>query len=400
MRILYWTPFFLPDTGGIETFAAKFLPKLQQRNYDIIIVTSHGRHGLADETEYSGIPVFRFHTRNALGKRDLGLVIKIRQQIAKLKQSFKPDIIHIHISDPSVYFHLSTTTACQSPTLVTLHHDITTFRLNCGMDNTLLGQALAMADWVTAVSEATLSNILQLMPEIKEKSSVIYNGIDISNSIPEPLPFDTPCILCLGRLLYEKGFDLAITAFSTILNRFPRVRLKIVGEGPKCSELKQLAVSLSIADSIDFTGWIDPRKVTSFINQSTVVVMPSRFEGFPMVALEAAQMARPVVATPVGGLPEAVIDGRTGLLVEKENSLALAEAVTFLLNNPAIAIQMGKAARSRVLDIFSMENSLNSYDRLYRKLIEASPYAKITKNNKVERYPTIISKVVKKRRYR
>jgi glycosyltransferase involved in cell wall biosynthesis len=93
-----------------------------------------------------------------------------------------------------------------------------------------------------------------------------------------------------------------------------------------------------------------------------------------MRALEAAMLARPVVATPAGGLEEAIIHGQTGLIVEKENSLALAEAVAFLLDHPDVAVRMGQAARSRVLQTFSLDRCVDSYDTLYRRLIQATPH--------------------------
>jgi glycogen(starch) synthase len=336
-------------------------------------VTSHGKYDLADETEYNGIPVYRFHTRTAVGKGDLSQLIRIRQKVAKLKQSFEPDLVHINLSDPSAYFHLSTATAYPALTLLTLHQNLAYFGLTGGLD-TLLGQMLSMADWVTAVSAVTLSGIQAFMPEIRERSSVIYNGLDTPDLLPEPLPFETPRILCVGRLLHQKGFDLAITAFASLLDRFPRARLTIVGDGPNRSNLEQQAAALNLAEAVEFKGRISPEHVPELMNTATVVVMPSRSEGFPMVALEAAQMARPIVATPVGGLPESVVHQQTGLLVEPEDSLALAEAIAFLLSHPDIARQMGQAGRSRALDIFSMERFVDAYDALYRKLIqEATP---------------------------
>jgi len=357
MKILYWTPFFLPDIGGIEVLAAKALPKLQQRNYEFVVVTSHGRYDLADETHYNGIPIYRFHTRSALRKGDLGQLIRIRQKVAN---------------------HLSTATAYPALTLVTLHQNLAYFGLRGGLD-TLLGQMLSMADWVTAVSAVTLSGVQAFMPEIRERSSVIYNGLDTPDVIPESLPFDAPRILCVGRLLHQKGFDLAIAAFAALVDRFPQARLTIVGDGPSRFDLEQQAAALGLGEAVEFKGRISPEHVRELMNTATIVVMPSRSEGFPMVALEAAHMARPVVATPVGGLPESVVHQRTGLLVEPEDSLALAEAIAFLLSHPDIARQMGQAGRSRVLDIFNMERFVDAYDMLYRKLIQQAIQAQASK---------------------
>ena len=113
--------------------------------------------------------------------------------------------------------------------------------------------------------------------------------------------------------------------------------------------------------------------VPALINTATMVVMPSRREGLPLVALEAALMARPIVATRVGGLPEVVVHQQTGLLVEPENSDALAEAITFLLDHHETATQLGQAARQRAQEVFGWERCVDAYDALYRKLIKKSP---------------------------
>ena len=372
IKILYWTPFFLPDIGGIETLSAKLLPLLQEQGYDITVLTSHGKYDVADRTEFIGIPVFRFHTRSAIGKRDLFRISEIRSQVSRLKQSFQPDLIHIHMSDPSIYFHLSTAAACPAPTLVTIHQDMEYLGLKGGTD-TLLGKAVSTADWVTAVSKSTLSDLTNIVPEIKNRSSVIYNGLDAIDIIPASLSFDPPRILYLGRLINAKGIDLAIKAFASLLKRYPRALLTIVGEGPQRSQLEKQAAALDLTDSVDFVGRVEPEKIPDVINQTTVVVIPSRSEGFPMRALEAAMMARPVVATPAGGLPEAVVHQQTGLIVEHENSFAIAEAVAFLLDHPAVALRMGQSARSRVLQAFSLKSCVDSYSRLYRRLVRVIP---------------------------
>jgi glycosyltransferase involved in cell wall biosynthesis len=371
-RILYWTPFFLPDIGGIETLSAKLLPALQEKGYDITVLTSHGRYDVADRTEFSGIPVFRFHTRSSIGKADLARILEIRSQVAKLKQSFNPDLIHIHMSDPSIYFHLSTHAACQAPTVVTIHQDIQYSGFKGGGD-TLLGNALYMADWVTAVSRVILAEVLDIAPSKKNRSSVIYNGIEPSDIIPAPPSFNPPRILCLGRLIYSKGIDLAIAAFDSILDGYPEAELMIVGDGPQRTELEKQVARLGLTNSVTFTGAVRPEEIPAFLDRATLVVMPSRVEGFPMRALEAARMARPVVAAAAGGLPEAVVHKRTGLIVERENSQAVADAVASLLNHPEIASEMGQAARSRVLVEFSLKRCVDSYNRLYHRLVRTIP---------------------------
>jgi glycosyltransferase involved in cell wall biosynthesis len=100
------------------------------------------------------------------------------------------------------------------------------------------------------------------------------------------------------------------------------------------------------------------------------VLIPSRvIEGFGLVAMEAAMMGRPVVATRSGGLPEVVIDGQTGLIVERDDSNALAAAIAYLVDHPDMAAQMGRAARNRAQTIFDWERHIDAFDELYRRLI-------------------------------
>jgi glycogen synthase len=107
------------------------------------------------------------------------------------------------------------------------------------------------------------------------------------------------------------------------------------------------------------------------LNTATVIMMPSRTEALPMVALQAAQMARPVVGTRVGGVPEIIVHQQTGLVVDQENPRALAAAIRFLFNHPESAVRMGQSARHRLQKHFSWKRHVDAYDRLYRKLLRA-----------------------------
>jgi glycogen(starch) synthase len=123
--------------------------------------------------------------------------------------------------------------------------------------------------------------------------------------------------MCLGRLVPIKGFDIAIHAFSQVLDSYPEARLTLVGDGPSRPDLEAQVSTLGIESAVEFLGWVAPADVYHHLNVSTVVLSPSRVgESFCIAALQAAQLARPVIASMLGGLPEVVIDGRTGLLVD------------------------------------------------------------------------------------
>jgi glycogen(starch) synthase len=370
VKILYWADAFWPTIGGIEVFSTHLISALKKRGYEFIVVTDHRNHNIADETEYNGIPVYRYHFQRQLVSQDIGQIRTTIEGVAKLKKTVKPALIHINACGPSLFYHLCTVAAYSAPSLVTIHALLT----RSGGGDTILGKVLRKADWVSTVSEAMLEEVREILPEITSRSSVIHNSLDSLNLQPTPLPTDVPRLLCVGRLVVDKGFDLALTAFASLTQRFPNLRLIIAGNGPAMSDLRKYTLELGITDSVEFTGWVDPEEISKLMNTATLVIVPSRWaESFGLVALQAAQMARPVVATRVGGLPEIVDHGKTGLIVEKENIQALCEAITFLLQNPECAIRMGQSARSRAENLFNWKRFVDTYDARYRQIIERDP---------------------------
>jgi len=363
MKILYWTELFWPHIGGIEVLSTQLISALQERGHEFAVVTSHSHLELPDEDIHKGIPIYRFHFLTALNNNNLRQLITARQQVAKLKQSFKPDLVHLHLSGPSAYFHLQTETAHPAPTLITIH----SLPKHRSKQHGLLTRTLQNASWINTVSTTTLDELYQLVPEIKSRSSVIYNGLKMPKLEPTSLPFEPPQLLCIGRFLAWKGFDLAINAFATLQERFPQTRLVIAGDGPTKPDLEQLVAKLNLNHKITFTGWIIPEKIAALINTTTIVIIPSRTgEMLPVVALQAAQMARPVIATRVAGLPEFVKHQQTGLLVERDNSTALANAIAFLLEHPEMATRIGQVARQTTQKVFSLKQCVDAYNKLYK----------------------------------
>lgn len=366
MRVLFWSELFWPYVGGAHFFAMSLLLDLRERGYEFIVVTRQDDPDLPREGTFKGFPIYRFPFYKALADGNVNQLMTLRRQIAQLKSGFAPDLVHVNCFGPSILFHLDTSKVHPAPLLVTLHGE----RYEPIVEqDTLLERTLRAAAWVTGPSKRTVEYARQLVPGFVPRSSHIYNGLEIPVLLPEPLPIEAPRLLCLGRLSIEKGFDIVLTAFAAIVHRFPQARLVIAGDGPTKADLEQQAAALDVRDVVDFMGWIAPEKVPSLVNSATLVVMPSRSEGFPLVALEAALMARPVVAARVGGLAELVLHEETGLLVEPEDSNALSDAIIFLLDHPKAASQMGQAARERARDVFSWERCVHAYEAVYRKLV-------------------------------
>jgi glycogen(starch) synthase len=213
-----------------------------------------------------------------------------------------------------------------------------------------------------------LEEVRAFAPEIRERSSVVYNGLEAATIQPKPPAFDPPSVLCLGRLVPQKGLDLALQAFAQVVEHFPKVKLVIAGEGIERPALEEQAVGLHLQENVEFRGMVVPEKVPELLNEATLLLMASRMEGFPMAALEAMQMGRPIVATAVGGVPEAVLHGISGWIAPPQDIQALAEGMRFLLEHPDKAVEMGEAGRRRQQELFSLENTVREYDALYRNL--------------------------------
>jgi colanic acid/amylovoran biosynthesis glycosyltransferase len=173
-------------------------------------------------------------------------------------------------------------------------------------------------------------------------------------------------LLSVGRLAEEKGFEYALQAVKILQERNPSQKLiyQIVGAGPQERYLKELAVQLSLGDSVQFLGAADQEEIIEKMHQADVFVLPSVSEGLGLVLLEAQAAGVPVVATNVGGIPEAVEEGQTGFLVPPRDAAALADKIQFLMEHPDIREKMGENGRRRVetyFEIHELNNRLESY---------------------------------------
>lgn len=367
-RVLFWCDNFWPRIGGVEVLAAQHIEALTRRGYDFAIIADL-HTDLQAESTFHGVPVHRLPFADAFVSRDAEMCVAVRRSVADIKRDFRADVVHVFFVNVGVLFHGMTAASHPAPTLCTVHG---AFPDSVMAADTGVERVIRSAAWVTACSEATLADMRRQVPDITSHSSVIWNGLAQPEIVPGPLPFAPPRLLCIGRIatVEEKGFDVAIRAMPAILARFPAARLLIAGDGPARGALERIAADAGVAAHVDFLGWVHPDKVCALISGCTTVLVPSRVaEGFGLVALQASQMARPVVASRVGGLPEVVAHGETGLLVEPDDDVALAAAAVSLLDNPAHTAALGRAGRLRANTHFSRERYVNAYDDLLTKLV-------------------------------
>ena len=371
MRVLFWSELFWPHIGGSETAATALIDGLQARGFEFAIVTRRDPPDLPERLDYKGVPVHRLEVDQAVvDQRDLGTLLLLRQRVVRIKRDFRPDLIHVNLPGASVLLHRFTEASCwAAPTLVTLHVPLTPAELRPEAQS---GPVTRRADWVVACSRSLLNETRAMMPEITSRSSFVHTGLPMPSLPPAAPVLDPPTLLCIGRLVKQKGFERAIEALAIIRARLPTARLIIAGDGELREALERRAAALGVADAVELTGWVQPRDVPALLNRASVVVVPSQWESFGLVALEAAQMARPVIAFRVGGLPEIVADGRTGLLVDAGDTTALAAAILRALLKPGEAAEMGRRARERA-KTFSAVRYADAFEAVYRRL--AAPRA-------------------------
>ncbi|MEJ7784961.1 MAG: glycosyltransferase family 4 protein [Solirubrobacteraceae bacterium] len=369
MRIVLWAEAFWPKIGGVEVNAAELVPLLSQRGHEISVITARDDSDLPPFDLYRGVAVHRLPLLDPLRRRDLGKIADTRRRLGELWRELSPQLVHVMFCfGPSVFFLNGVARAGSGPTVVTVPGYV---EAPTG-GHTLMRNTLTRAAWVTAPSHAVHRHITTLFPEVGGRSSVIYNGLAEPEGTRDPLPSPDgpPTLVCIGRLTAEKGFDVAVSAMGQVIEQHPTARLLIAGDGPERGGLERLASDCGVAESTDFLGWVSPRRVWELLDRAHVVIVPSRaVEGFGLVAVEAALRERPVVASRIGGLPEVVADGETGVLCEPDDSGALAEAVVTLLSTPARAAALGRAGAARARERFALERQADGFEALFAELV-------------------------------
>ena len=238
----------------------------------------------------------------------------------------------------------------------------------------LVDRALgALATVVIATSRAVARRFSWAPAKIR----LVPNGVDLKRFAPRPssgalrarleVPPSTPIAVSIGRHVAEKGYRHLVDAAALVEGTKPGVHWILVGDGEIRSELESQARRLGLASSVHFTGWRDD--VADVLALADVFVLPSESEGFGRVLVEAMAMSRAVVATAVGGIPDIVLDGETGLLVEPANPVALAGAVRALLADPARAARLGAAGRARAESTFSLGAHVDAVERVYAEVL-------------------------------
>lgn len=207
----------------------------------------------------------------------------------------------------------------------------------------------------------------------KEKITVVYPCPNITaTDVPEWLADDLSeklhlsgkrIVLAVGRLVKRKGFDLLISALPEVLKRHGDLRLVIVGSGPEAPGLYQQINQLAVRDYVSIVQHATNDELAALYELSDVFALPARrlgydVEGFGIVYLEANLFGKPVIGTKTGGIPEAIVDGKTGILIDENDADALASAIARLLDNPSLATRLGIQGMQRVAEQFTWQSQV------------------------------------------
>jgi glycosyltransferase involved in cell wall biosynthesis len=347
--------------SGSENHLLLLLPDLRARGHDVRLVMLHegepGAEELAVRLERGGVPVERLRMRLPLDPLAFA-------RVARSIRRRRPDVVHTHLVHAD--FHgLPAGRLARAPLLVSTKHGFNPFRGGRGF--AAADRAVArLADVHVAISHGLARYLAESEGFDEDAFEIVHYGI-----VPGPPPTDPPAeprLAVVGRLIPIKAHDVLLAALTRVREELPEATLEIAGEGPLDAELRATVTRLGLRDAVSFLGRVAP--AAPVFERSAVVVVPSRGEGFGMVALEAMERGRAVVASDVGGLPEIVEDGVTGIVVPPDEPEVLAAALLGLLRDPARAAAMGAAGRDRALAAFSQGGCTDRMEELYRAALE------------------------------
>ncbi len=317
---------------------------------------------LREKAQAVGVPVVTIPMRGSVDPRAL---FALRRLLAR--ERF--DVVHTHSGKDSWIASVAARVVPHRPAIVRTRH------LALPVRNRVTYQVLP--DQVITVSTYVRDYLVQEKGVSPEKVVAIPTGVDLKRFDPGQkgrdlcrelnLPVGTPLVGTVGVLRYKKGHAVLIKAAARVLVRHPQTRFLFIGEGPQEENLRRLIASSGLAERVILLG--AQGDVPELLASLTLFVLPSLQEALGTSILEAMAVAKPTVAAAVGGIPEAIVDGVTGLLVPPADSEALAEAISRLLDDPPRARRMGEAGRARVEEHFTLERMVSQTLRLYQGLL-------------------------------
>ena len=366
-RVLVLTVGF--TVGGAEQIVLMTAPRLQRAGFDVTVACLKEWGPVGDELEARGVRAVACGARSVWDLRAAG-------RLLSLLRRDRIQILHAHLFLANVAARLLGWMV-GVPVVITTHHDTDVWM---GWRHRLLERLTApLSSAVVACSEAVRRYALEVHGLPVGLLRTLHNGTEIPEALPDPGTRDrlrrelgaSPGDLLVGAVgrLDEpkKGLAIFLAAARLLARDIPRVRFAIVGDGPARGALEARAAREGVGARTVFTG--GRRDVGALMGAFDLFVQPSRWEGFGVTLLEAMAAGTPIVASRVGGVPEVVLHGETGLLVPPGSPEDLAQACTALLRDRDRAARLARAGRARVESRFRIERLVEETAALYRELL-------------------------------
>src|SRR5438477_3790960 len=360
------------ERGGAENHLLALLTHADRQAFQLETAVLCGEGELVPVFREAGIPVHLLRSRTRFDPLALG-------RLVKLLRDGNFDILHSHLFRADIYAGLAVAQlGDRRPLVVSTRHNDDRFFLNpfVGLIPYMVS---AQQDLIIAISDHIARFTVARGVRDPGRVRRVYHGLEppVTRALEREgqgvraelgVGADDFLVGNVGRLALQKGQRHLIAAMPLLLQRVPRAHAVIAGGGDLEDYLRDLAEEASVAERVHVLG---PRKdVPALMHAIDVFAMPSIWEGFGLVLLEAMAAGRPIVASRVATIPEVVMDGETGLLVPAGDPLALAEALAQLAQDRDRARHFGESGRERLRRQFSIEKMVGDTELLYRELVE------------------------------
>lgn len=296
---------------------------------------------------------------------------------------FRPDIIHAHGATAAGFIGLILRNKYGIPLICSLRgSDINAYPGYGKLSMHLTKRVISESDCLVSVS-AALKNAAESITKSKKEIYVLYNGCDngmFSKNNEERrlirqrlgIPEGDKVFVFVGSMSADKGIFELLEAFTQIKPGDYGLHLLLVGSGPEEAALAGIAASRGLTNRLHMAGDLPHHEIPKFMSAADIFVLPSHSEGLPNVVLEAMGCSLPVIGTRVGGIPEAVDDGESGILIEKKSVSSLVEAMKHLAVDDKLAGRMGALGRKIVESKFTWRHNSGRMFGIYRELMHAA----------------------------
>ena len=353
--------------GGAEMLFEMAAPYLDRDRFDYqIAYFLPWKDALVHRLQGNGLPVTCFNVRRSFSLTGI-------YRVARFCRQRRIDVLHIHLPMPGTMGRIAAQIA-RVPAVVYTEHNLWP-RLN-PISRTLNQITYRLNDQVIAVSKDVADSIPN---RYEGRIRVINNGVDCDSIslragdrcvTRQRLGISKDCLVVgkVANLTPKKNHELLIDSFARLHRTYPNSRLMLVGQfAGRDGILRQRARDLGIEDATILIGPSD--SVPEFVEAMDVFAMSSDYEGLPVALLEAMSLAKPVVCTNVGGIPQVVRHGRDGLVVERGNTSQFADALIQLARNASLRRQMGERAQMRVRTSFDIQTMVKLTEQIYESVL-------------------------------